>query len=60
LVLVSAIGWGFGLVMHALQVFDYSTLGERKIKEILEKIQRTQNGNNHGKYLSRRRTLFYR
>jgi hypothetical protein len=35
-------------------------LGGAKIKEILEKIQRTKNGNNHGKYLSRRRTLFYR
>ena len=34
----SAIGWGFGLVMHALQVFGYSkNWEERKIKEILEK-----------------------
>jgi hypothetical protein len=40
--------------------FGYSTnWEERKIKEILEKIQLTKNGNNHGKYLSRR-TLFYR
>jgi hypothetical protein len=34
----SAIGWGFGLVMHALQIFGYSSnWEERKIKEILEK-----------------------
>jgi hypothetical protein len=47
--------------MHALQVLvTVPNWEERKIKEILEKIQRTQNGNNHGKYLSRRRTLFYR
>jgi hypothetical protein len=46
--------------MHALQVLVTVPTGRRKIKEILEKIQRTQNGNNHGKYLSRRRTLFYR
>jgi hypothetical protein len=46
--------------MHALQVLDTVPLGGGKIKEILEKILLTQNGNNHGKYLSRRRTLFYR
>jgi hypothetical protein len=52
---------GIWLVMHALQVFGYSSnWEERKIKEILEKILLTKNGNNHGKYLSRRRTLFYR
>ena len=34
----SAIGWGFGLVMHALQVFGYGkNWEERKIQEILEK-----------------------
>ena len=34
----SALGWGFGLSMHALKVFGYtSNWEERKIKEILEK-----------------------
>ena len=34
----SALGWGFGLTMHALKVFGYSSSWEeRKIKEILEK-----------------------
>ncbi|CAM2963619.1 2TM domain-containing protein [Flavobacterium frigoris] len=34
----SALGWGFGLTMHALKVFGYSSnWEERKIKEILEK-----------------------
>jgi hypothetical protein len=58
LVLVSGYWLGIWLVMHALQVFYYSTLEERKIKEILEKIQLTKNGNNHGKYLSREERYF--
>ena len=34
----SAIGWGFGVVMHAFKVFGYSSdWEERKIREILEK-----------------------
>ena len=34
----SAAGWGFGLVMHALKVYGYSSnWEERKIKEILQK-----------------------
>lgn len=34
----SAAGWGFGLVMHALKVFGYSSnWEERKIKEILQR-----------------------
>lgn len=34
----SAIGWGFGLLMHALKVYGYSSnWEERKIKELLEK-----------------------
>ncbi|MFV5695561.1 2TM domain-containing protein [Flavobacterium sp. LB3P122] len=34
----SAAGWGFGLLMHALKVFGYSTnWEERKIQEILQK-----------------------
>jgi sensor histidine kinase YesM len=34
----SALGWGFGLTMHALKVYGYSSnWEERKIKEILEK-----------------------
>ncbi len=34
----SAAGWGFGVIMHALKVFGYSTnWEERKIKEILDK-----------------------
>ncbi|KFC60714.1 2TM domain-containing protein [Flavobacterium gilvum] len=34
----SALGWGFGVVMHALKVFGYSSdWEERKIREILEK-----------------------
>jgi len=34
----SAGGWGFGLVMHALKVFGYSSKWEeRKIKEILQR-----------------------
>ncbi len=34
----SAGGWGFGLIMHALKVYGYSSAWEeRKIKEILEK-----------------------
>ncbi|MFV5691855.1 histidine kinase [Flavobacterium sp. LT1R49] len=34
----SAGGWGFGLIMHALKVFGYSTnWEERKIQEILQK-----------------------
>ena len=34
----SALGWGFGVVMHAFKVFGYSTdWEERKIKEFMEK-----------------------
>ena len=34
----SAVGWGFGLVMHAFKVFGYSSnWEERKIQEILRK-----------------------
>ncbi|RZJ56076.1 MAG: histidine kinase [Flavobacterium sp.] len=34
----SALGWGFGVVMHAFKVYGYSTdWEERKIREILEK-----------------------
>jgi hypothetical protein len=34
----SAVGWGFGVTMHALKVFGYSSnWEERKIKEILSK-----------------------
>jgi len=34
----SALGWGFGVVMHAFKVFGYSAdWEERKIREILEK-----------------------
>jgi len=34
----SALGWGFGVVMHAFKVFGYSSdWEERKIREILEK-----------------------
>lgn len=34
----SAVGWGFGLVMHAFKVFGYSSnWEERKIQEILSK-----------------------
>jgi sensor histidine kinase YesM len=34
----SAVGWGFGLTMHALKVFGYSSnWEERKIQEILRK-----------------------
>lgn len=34
----SALGWGFGVLMHAFKVFGYSTnWEERKIREILEK-----------------------
>jgi hypothetical protein len=55
----SAVGWD--LVSDACFSWVFtSNWEERKIKEILKKIQLTQNGNNHGKYLSRRRTLFYR
>ncbi|WP_348825276.1 2TM domain-containing protein [Flavobacterium aestuarii] len=34
----SAIGWGFGIIMHAFKVFGYSSdWEERKIKEYMEK-----------------------
>jgi len=34
----SALGWGFGVIMHAFKVFGYSSdWEERKIREILEK-----------------------
>jgi hypothetical protein len=40
----SAGGWGFGLVMHALKVFGYSSnWEERKIQEILSKEENKQN-----------------
>ena len=39
----SAAGWGFGLVMHALKVFGYSSnWEERKIQEILSKEDKKQ------------------
>ena len=39
----SAGGWGFGVVMHALKVFGYSSnWEERKIKEILRKDENKQ------------------
>jgi hypothetical protein len=39
----SAFGWGFGLVMHALKVFGYSSnWEERKVQEILEKESRNK------------------
>jgi len=39
----SAAGWGFGLVMHGLKVFGYSSnWEERKIQEILNKQEATQ------------------
>jgi hypothetical protein len=40
----SAGGWGFGLLMHALKVFGYSSnWEERKIQEILRKEENKQN-----------------
>ncbi|MBF7090899.1 2TM domain-containing protein [Flavobacterium sp. ALJ2] len=40
----SALGWGFGLAMHAFKVFGYSSnWEERKIQEILRKEERKQN-----------------
>ncbi|MCV9926408.1 2TM domain-containing protein [Flavobacterium sp. LS1R49] len=40
----SALGWGFGLLMHALKVFGYSSnWEERKIQEILRKEDNKQN-----------------
>ena len=40
----SAGGWGFGLIMHALKVFGYSSNWEkRKIQEILQKEDNKQN-----------------
>nr|WP_314896028.1 histidine kinase [uncultured Flavobacterium sp.] len=40
----SAGGWGFGLIMHALKVFGYSSnWEERKIQEILQKGDNKQN-----------------
>jgi hypothetical protein len=39
----SALGWGFGLLMHALKVFGYSSnWEERKIQEILSKEEKKQ------------------
>jgi hypothetical protein len=39
----SAAGWGFGLTMHALKVFGYSSnWEERKIQEILNKDENKQ------------------
>lgn len=39
----TAVGWGFGLIMHGLKVFGYSSnWEERKIQEILRKEDRTQ------------------
>jgi len=40
----SALGWGFGVAMHAFKVFGYSSdWEERKIREILEKENSKQN-----------------
>ncbi|MCV9933456.1 2TM domain-containing protein [Flavobacterium sp. LS1R47] len=40
----SALGWGFGLAMHAFKVFGYSSnWEERKIQEILRKEESKQN-----------------
>lgn len=40
----SALGWGFGLTMHAFQTFGYgANWEEKKIQEILKKDDRTQN-----------------
>lgn len=40
----SAIGWGFGLTIHALKVYGYSSNWEqRKIQEILDKEENKQN-----------------
>ncbi|UTN04145.1 histidine kinase [Flavobacterium bizetiae] len=40
----SALGWGFGVVMHAFKVFGYSSdWEERKIREILEKEKQQKN-----------------
>ncbi len=42
----STAGWGFGVLMHAFQVFGYgSSWEERKLKEILEKDNKTNNWN---------------
>ncbi|OAB28991.1 Histidine kinase [Flavobacterium fryxellicola] len=42
----SAGGWGFGLIMHGLKVFGYSSnWEERKIQEILRKEDQSQNWN---------------
>lgn len=39
----TAVGWGFGLLMHAFKVFGYSSnWEERKIREILRKEDKTQ------------------
>jgi Histidine kinase/2TM domain len=40
----SALGWGFGLTMHAFQTFGYgANWEEKKIQEILKKDDKTQN-----------------
>ena len=42
----SAAGWGFGLIMHALKVYGYSSnWEERKIQEILQKDHNKKNWN---------------
>ena len=42
----SAVGWGFGLIMHALKVYGYSSnWEERKIQEILQKEDNKKNWN---------------
>ncbi|WP_165930069.1 histidine kinase [Flavobacterium sandaracinum] len=42
----SAVGWGFGLLMHALKVYGYSSnWEERKIQEILQKEDNKKNWN---------------
>ncbi|MFV8363412.1 histidine kinase [Flavobacterium sp. ZT3P35] len=42
----SAVGWGFGLIMHALKVYGYSSKWEeRKIQEILQKEDNKKNWN---------------
>ena len=42
----SVVGWGFGLLMHALKVYGYSSnWEERKIQEILQKEDNKKNWN---------------
>jgi len=54
----SAGGWGFGVAMHALKVFGYSSnWEERKIAAILEKEKNTKNGCNGNKFKRRQSVL---